>query len=311
MAGKTAESGGAHLSMDSLAKGPDPNKTPKLAQWYAYPDEPEIVCPIPHNCRRYEGKVCLTTASTLGIGLAIATRMAEEGGKVVVSSRKQEQVDAVVKDLTSKGYECIGAVCHQATTEHRKNLIDMTMKKWGKIDVVVLGAGVQPAPATKMNTLEVADDVFDKVMEVNVKSFFQFTKEVWPYVTKPGGAFCFISSNGGFAPAPPLGIYGVSKLAVVGLAKLFAGELGTHGVRFNTIAPGVTRTRFAEILWKPSKDGKIAPARLGTENMAYLHRVAEPWEQASVVAFLCSHDAHYITGENMITGGGGGLDARI
>lgn len=299
------------LTMDGLSRGKDPNKTPRLAQWYTYTDEPQISSPEPHNCKRYEGKVCLCTASTLGIGLACATRFAEEGGKVIVSSRKQEQVDAVVKDLTGRGFEVSGMVCHQGKGEDRKKLIDFTLQKHGKIDVVALCAGIQPGPATKANTLEVEDDMFDKIFEVNVKSCFQFVKEVFPHVTKPGGNFLFVSSKGGFAPAPPLGLYGVSKLAVVGLTKLFAGELGTHGVRFNCIAPGVCRTRFAEILWRPTKEGKPAPAREATEAMSYLHRVSDPWEVASVVAFLCSNDANYITGENFIIGGGGGRDARI
>ena len=102
---------------------------------------------------------------------------------------------------------------------------------------------------------------------------------------------------------PPLGLYAVSKTAVIGLTKLLAGELGAEGVRVNCLAPGLVRTKFSELLWK----GEEAEKNLRqVERNAFLHRAGEPWEQAGVAAFLCSDDAAYVTGEVVLAAGGGG-----
>ena len=127
---------------------------------YEYPDEPLISSPTPHNCRRYEGKVVVLTASTLGMGLAMATRFAEEGAKVVVSSRKQAQVDQTVASLTGRGFEACGAPCHQGKQEDRRNLIKLAVDTYGKIDAVVLCTGIQPGPATQDETLNVPSEMF-------------------------------------------------------------------------------------------------------------------------------------------------------
>ena len=111
------------------------------------------------------------------------------------------------------------------------------------------------APATGP-TLEVADSLYDKIFDTNVKSFWSFTQEVLPHL-QPFANFVFISSVGAYDPAPPLGLYGVSKTALIGLTKLLANELGHKGIRVNCIAPGIIRTRFSEMLWRPGPDGKL------------------------------------------------------
>ena len=115
------------------------------------------------------------------------------------------------------------------------------------------------APATGP-TLEVSDSLYDKIFDTNVKSFWSFTREVLPHL-QPRASFVFISSVGAYDPAPPLGLYGVSKSAVVSLTKLLANELGHQGIRVNCIAPGIIRTRFSEMLWRAGPDGKL-PAPL-------------------------------------------------
>ena len=166
---------------------------------YEYPETPLIVPPNPHNCKRYEGKVDVITASPKGKRLAMATRFAEEGGKVVISSRKQNAVDEQVKILRNRGLEVIGCACHQGKHEDRIKMIDMAVKAYGKIDAVVLCTGIQPAPATGP-TLDCPSEIFDKIFSTNVKSFWEFTKEVMPHLN-PRASFVFISSNGGMHPA--------------------------------------------------------------------------------------------------------------
>ena len=269
---------------------------------YEYPSEPQIS--YDHGCRRYVDKVCIVTASTLGIGLAIATRLAEEGGSIVISSRKQAQVDIVVSELKAKGLEASGCVCHQSKAEDRKALIDFTLATYGKIDVVVLNAAVQPGAANGP-TLSVPDEMFDKIFDVNVKSYWQFCKDVKAHLN-PCASFCFVSSNGGYNPTPPLGIYAISKTAILGLTKLLAAELGPEGIRVNCLAPGLIRTRFSEFLWKDDGSGKRTGRALKqVESGAFLRRAGEPVEMGSAVAFMCSDDASYMTGETMLCTGGG------
>jgi len=113
-----------------------------------------------------------------------------------------------------------------------------------------------------------------------------------------GATILFVSSIGGFNPTPPLGIYGVSKTALFGLTKLLARELGAKGIRVNCLSPGLIKTRFSSMLWESEEASKV-----GSSN-TFLNRLGDPSEMAAVAAFLVSDDASYITGENIVAGGG-------
>ncbi|PON91325.1 Short-chain dehydrogenase/reductase [Trema orientale] len=117
--------------------------------------------------KRFKGKVAIVTASTQGIGYSIAQRLGLEGASVVISSRKQENVDVAIEKLESKGIQVLGVVCHVSNAQQRKNLIAKTLEKFGKIDVVVSNAAVNPRPDTIMRTQE---SILDKLWEVNVKA---------------------------------------------------------------------------------------------------------------------------------------------
>lgn len=194
--------------------------------------------------RRLEGKVCVVTASTDGIGLAIVKRLGLEGAKVVVSSRKQENVDEAVKFLKSQGIkDVLGVVCHVAKASDRNKLFEETVKKFGGIDHLVSNAAVNPAAGP---VLETEEGVWDKIFEVNVKASFLLAKEVKPYIQKRGGgSIVFISSIGGYIPNTVLGAYSVSKTTLFGLTKAAALECVKDNIRVNCVAPGVVKTRFA------------------------------------------------------------------
>ena len=117
------------------------------------------------------------------------------------------------------------------------------------------------APATGP-TLEVPSAIYDKIFDTNVKSFWSFVQEVLPHL-QPRANFLFVSSMGAYSPSPPLGLYGVSKTALVALTKLLANELGAQGIRVNCVAPGIIRTRFAEMLWRKLPDGTLPLALRG------------------------------------------------
>lgn len=194
--------------------------------------------------RRLEGKVCVVTASTDGIGLAIVKRLGLEGAKVVVSSRKQANVDEAVKFLKSQGIkDVLGVVCHVAKASDRNKLFEETVKKFGGIDHLVSNAAVNPAAGP---VLETEEGVWDKIFEVNVKASFLLAKEVKPYIQKRGGgSIVFISSIGGYIPNTVLGAYSVSKTVLFGLTKAAALECVKDNIRVNCVAPGVVKTRFA------------------------------------------------------------------
>ena len=267
---------------------------------YAYPAVPQVTPTAPHKCRRFEGKHVLLTAATHGMGLAMATRFAEEGARISLSSRKQDSVDAAVEKLRELGHEVSGIVCHQAKEKDRRRFIEFAVAQYGKIHAVVLCAGVQPGAATGP-TLDVHPELYDKIFDVNVKSFWSFTRDAMEHLSA-GASFVFVSSVAAYKPDFPLGLYGVSKCALVAFTRLMAAELGPSGFRFNCIAPGIVRTKFSSFLWDTGEDGKDLLRE--RENEAFLRRLAEPWEMAGAAAFLCSRDASYITGQTVLMDGG-------
>lgn len=243
--------------------------------------------------KRFAGKVAIVTASTQGIGFGIAQRLGLEGASVVISSRRQSNVDEAVKNLRDKGIEAMGVACHVCDAQHRKNLIQQTVQKYGKIDVLVSNAAVNP---TTDNILDMQESVIDKLWETNVKSAILLVKEAAPHL-KRGSSVVFISSIAGYHPESPLGLYGVTKTALLGLTKALAGEMAPD-TRVNCVAPGFVATRFASFLTtnhviRDELVGKTLLKRLGT-----------PEDIAAAAAFLASDDASYITGETLIVAGG-------
>jgi dehydrogenase/reductase SDR family member 4 len=196
------------------------------------------------SVRRLEGKICVVTASSDGIGFAIAKRLGSEGAKVVVSSRKQANVDEAVNKLQKQGIvDVLGVTCHVAKGSDRKKLFEETVKKFGGIDILVSNAAVNPAVGS---VLDASEEVWDKIFDVNVKSAYLLAKEVKPFIVqRGGGSVVFISSIGGYQPFDLLGAYSVSKTALFGLTKAAALDLVKDNIRVNCVAPGVIETRFS------------------------------------------------------------------
>lgn len=146
------------------------------------------------------GKVAIVTGSTAGIGYAIAKRLGQDGAKVIVSSRKQTNVDKTVKDLRSQGITVEGIVCNVSKRKEREDLVDFTLKKFGRIDILINNAGINPAFGS---LLDVSEEVWDKLFETNVKAGFLLSKQVVPHMEKQGsGNIVFVSSLSGYVPFP-------------------------------------------------------------------------------------------------------------
>ncbi|KAK4421378.1 Tropinone reductase-like 3 [Sesamum alatum] len=243
--------------------------------------------------KRFEGKVAIVTASTQGIGFGIAERLGLEGGAVVISSRRQKNVDEAVEKLKSRGIEVLGLVCHVSNAQHRKDLIKKTIEKYGKIDVIVCNAAANPAVD---GILETKESVLDKLWEINVKTSVLLLQEAAPYLQK-GSSVIFVSSIAGYHPPQGLAMYGVTKTALLGLTKALAAEMAPD-TRVNCVAPGFVPTHFASFLTTNES------MRKSLEEKTLLNRLGTTQDMAAAVAYLASDDASYVTGETLIVAGG-------
>ncbi|TKY72214.1 Tropinone reductase 3 [Spatholobus suberectus] len=243
--------------------------------------------------KRFIGKVAIVTASTQGIGFSIAERLGLEGASVVISSRKQQNVDEAAGKLRAKEIEVLAVVCHVSSAQHRKNLIDKTLQKYGKIDVVVSNAAVHPSVDPILQTQE---SILDKLWEINVKSTILILKDAAPYLKK-GSSVVLISSLVAYNPPPTMAMYGVTKTAVLGLTKALASEMAPN-TRVNCVVPGIVPTHF--VAQYTSKDA----TREELERKTLIGRLGTTEEMAAATAFLASDDASYITGENLVVSGG-------
>lgn len=235
-----------------------------------------------------DGKVAIITGASKGIGESIARGMAEAGAKVVISSRKQAAVDEVAEGFKAEGLEATGIACHVGDEGQLQNLVDKTMEAYGRIDIIVNNAATNPVYAP---IAQVEGNIFDKIMGVNVKSPFAFSNMVYPIMKRQGGgAIIHISSVEGQRPSAGLGLYSVSKAALIMLTKSQAKEWGQDGIRVNAICPGLIQTKFSAALWQNDKILK------NVENHLPLRRMAQPDEMAGLALFLASDASSYCTG---------------
>ena len=243
--------------------------------------------------RRLEGKVAVVTASTAGIGLGIAERLGSEGASVVVSSRKQANVDAAVSSLRAKGIDVFGLACHVGSAEQRKRLADAVVERHGRVDIFVSNAAANPGLGP---IIDASEREIDKLLDINIKSSVLLVKEMVPHIPA-GGCIVFVASIAGFNAIPMLGLYSVTKTALLGLTKALAVELAPE-VRVNCVAPGIVPTNFADFLVRDEE------MRRDTEERTPMKRLGTPADMAAAVAFLSSDDASYVTGEVLVVAGG-------
>ncbi|KAL2790143.1 dehydrogenase/reductase SDR family member 4 isoform X3 [Daubentonia madagascariensis] len=241
-------------------------------------------------------KVALVTASTEGIGFSIARRLAQDGAHVVVSSRKQQNVDRAVTTLQGEGLSVTGTVCHVGKAEDRERLVATAVKLHGGVDILVSNAAISPFFG---NLVDATEELWDKVLDINLKATALMTKAVVPEMEKRGGgSVVIVASIAAFSPFPGLGPYNVSKTALLGLTKNLAIELAARNIRVNCLAPGLIKTNFSSMFWiDKAKEESMKEA-------LRIRRIGKPEECAGIVSFMCSEDASYITGETVVVGGG-------
>ncbi|XP_065404736.1 dehydrogenase/reductase SDR family member 2, mitochondrial isoform X1 [Macaca fascicularis] len=195
-------------------------------------------------------RVAVVTGSTSGIGFAIARRLAQDGAHVVISSRKQQNVDRAAAQLQREGLSVAGIVCHVGKAEDRERLVatvrGQALEHCGGIDFLVCCAGVNPLVGSTLGTSE---QIWDKILNVNVKSPALLLSQLLPYMEKRKGAVTLVSSVAAYFPRMELGVYNVSKTALLALTRTLALELAPKDIRVNCLVPGVIKTDFSKVDW--------------------------------------------------------------
>ncbi len=243
-----------------------------------------------------ENKSVVITGSSRGIGEAIAKRFAEIGAKVVVSSRNIESCQKVADFIQASGGQAVAFKCNISKKNECNNLIDFAIEKYKKIDVLVCNAASNPYYG---KLTEISDELFDKIMNNNVKSNLWLCQKALPEISKVGGgSVIIISSIAGLQGVKNLGAYSVSKTADIGLIRSLAVEWGEKNININGICPGIIKTDFAKALWNnPNILQEV-------EALAPLKRIGTSDEVAGSSILLASKAGAFITGQIIVIDGG-------
>ena len=245
---------------------------------------------------RLDDKVAVITGSSRGIGRSIAESMAALGARVVISSRKADACEAVAREIQEGGGEAAAVACNISRKHEVENLVAESTRRFGRIDILVCNAAVNPVYGPLR---ELTDEAFDKVIVANIMSTLWLCNLAIPAMAeRGGGAVIVVSSIAGLRGTDTIGMYGISKAADIALVRNLAVEWGPHNVRVNCIAPGLVKTEFARALWEDEERLRRRNARTP------LRRIGQPEEIGPIAAFLASPAASFITGQVIVADGG-------
>jgi 3-oxoacyl-[acyl-carrier protein] reductase len=245
---------------------------------------------------RLDGKVALVTGSSRGIGAAIARRLAADGAKVAVNyAGSKDAADGVVADITKAGGKAVALHADVSKPDQIPPLFAAVQKDLGPLDILVNNAAIM-----KRGTLdEVTAEVIDQHLNLNVRGYLLCAKAAATAFGDRGGCIVNISSAISRMAYPGAVVYTATKGAIDTMTRVLAAELGPKGVRVNAVAPGSTHTDM-----NSPASGKTQEEYRQEEQLTALRRIGEPADIADVVAFLCSHDARWVTGAWVDVSGG-------
>ncbi|MBL4773198.1 MAG: SDR family oxidoreductase [Alcanivoracaceae bacterium] len=243
-----------------------------------------------------KNKIALVTGSSRGIGEEVAKLYAKAGAHVIVSSRKQEAVEAVAEKIREAGGKATAMACHIGDQGAIEKLIASIKKDIGNLDILVNNAAANPYFG---HILDTPLSAMKKTIEVNIEGYFLMSQLAGQMMREKGGG-CIINtaSINGVTPGPMQGIYSITKAAIISMTQAFARECAPQNIRVNAVLPGLTDTKFASALTKNDAMLKqIMP-------LIPMKRIAQPEEVAPAFLFLASSAASYITGINIPVDGG-------
>ncbi len=242
------------------------------------------------------GKVALITGASRGIGEAIALAFSEAGAKVAISSRKQGLLDRAAAKIEAQGGEALALAAHTGEMDAINALVAQTVERFGGLDIAVNNAATNP----HFGPLLTADEgQWAKILDVNVVGYFRVAQAVVPEMRKRGGGKIInIASVAGLKPMLAMGVYSVSKAAVLMLTQVLAQELAEHNIQVNAIAPGVIKTRFSSLLWRTESIAQNIQAATP------LGRFGEVDDLTAAALYLASPASDFMTGGVMVIDGG-------
>ena len=248
-----------------------------------------------------ENKNVLLTGASKGMGLAMAQGLVNHGANVVISSRKLDQCEKAAKTINDSidQEKAFAYSCNTSSKDELNALVDFSMSKLGSITTLVCNAGVNSFFGSMS---EIDDESYDKTMNTNVKSNHWLINMVSPFMKESGGGSIMITSSiAAFDASETLGTYSISKLAVLGLVRNYASELGPSNIRVNAICPGLVKTDFSKLLWENPDAEKATSQRMP------LRRLGEADDFQGVAVFLASDESSFMTGQALTICGGASM----
>jgi len=245
------------------------------------------------GAKRLEGKVALVTGGARGIGKAISERLAEEGATIAIVDIMQQVAEETAAEFKAKGWEASAYSADVSKFDSAETTIKAVVEKYGKLDILVNNAGI----TRDTLILRMTDEDWDKVMAVNLKGTFNFTKAaVRPMMKSRYGKIVNIASVVGRMGNPGQANYSASKAGVIGLTKTSAKEFASRNICVNAVAPGYIMTDMTKAISQQATEAFM--------NAVPLQRAGKPEDVANVVYFLCSTDSDYVTGQVINIDGG-------
>ncbi|HKF56048.1 MAG TPA: SDR family oxidoreductase [Blastocatellia bacterium] len=245
------------------------------------------------------GKVAIVTGGGRGIGKSITKRLAAAGAAVAIASRKIENLEQTAKEFESLPGKILPVACHVGRTDELEALVRTTSDKLGPVDILVNNSATNLGHGPALN---VTDEMFDKMVEINVKSALRLIRLVAPgMIERHSGSIINIVSIAGLRPQPGGLLYSFTKAGLIMMTRNWAKDFGAHGVRVNAIAPGLIKTDFSEFFWK---DEAVQQRIASTQP---IRRIGDPDEIGFAALYLASDESSFMTGEVLVIDGGATL----
>ena len=241
-------------------------------------------------------KTAIVSGGSKGIGKAIAMKLAQAGANVVICSRKKENLDSAVNEAESNGLTLIPIECNTSNNESIQSVVDHTLEKFNGVDILVNNAAANPYYGPILNS---EDSHWDKIFDVNVKGYFNFAKACSKtMIANNSGKIINVASIAAKTPLEGLGVYNISKAAVVMLTKVLAKELGEYNINVNTLAPGLIKTDFSKALWENEETHNKIVKSIPQGKMG------SPDDISGMALYLASEASDFVTGSIFTVDGG-------
>jgi len=242
------------------------------------------------------GKVALITGGSRGIGKATALGFARAGADVAIASRTLPDLELVATEIRNLGRKALPVAAHIGRLEQIKSLVQTVHKEFGKIDILINNAGTSPALSPM---LEIEERLWDSIINLNLKGLVFLSQAVARIMKEHGGTIINVASVDGYMHEPDIGVYSISKAAVVQATKIMAEEWAKYNIRVNAVAPGHIHTRLGDSIFEAMPEYK----KVFLDRVP-MRRIGDPDEIVGAMIYLASDASSYVTGTTIVVDGG-------